>query len=306
MQFIKKEFPNPVLGEGQEDYKKGNTFHLIIDQARIKQTRSEIQIPCQYNLVCPGLETYIAHGDACTFLQITCTSTNYSSIRILRPEEKDAVISIPTADISREVKFTALIVAARNIENFFCKEFNPDYFGSSTFKLRKGDILAYDELLLPIDDTELDKPISSIFDVCKNNELSEDDSDIVPDFYSDKIKINLNPKLFDAYHMIATQNRGQFDRLASAVIVFPVLVEAITFIQNDLMEDDLIRNYRWYGAIIQKSKTLGIKIEERDLSAVSIASLLLKHIASDSLINFCDFINRELNSGEIMEEGQGD
>lgn len=61
------------------------------------------------------------------------------------------------------------------------------YFGSATFEIRKGDILATeDSKSIYVDDTELEKPISSIFSI---TEHEGQEYDIQPNMYGEKIEI---------------------------------------------------------------------------------------------------------------------
>ena len=92
-------------------------------------------------------------------------------------------------------------------DNFCLTEHNNDLFGTAYFEIRKADILAMaKKIVIPLDASELEGPVVSIFNISKNPGLNVS---IRPDFddESGKINIYLNPKVYDTYSIDILRNR---------------------------------------------------------------------------------------------------
>lgn len=302
MKAIKDEFPNPVLATGRDDYIESCRFYTTFDENEIIVDSDNISITMEYVLECNGLRKRISDGDAVVVVTVKSSAASYSKLFRFKSDETKIVIKIPKFSVVNKMDITGAIVAARNIDQFSCEgEFNELYFGASTFEIRKGDILATENSRsVYVDDSELEKPISSIFDISRND---EQETDIVPIFYDQKIEISLKKELFDLYYKFKDFNNGVLRRYAAGIIVYPVLVEAITIIigyyqnvQNG--DDEDLSEKRWFRAIEHKSANLGINIQDYDESSTTLADKLLGGVALDALKSFKDTLESEVNSGE--------
>lgn len=302
MKAIKDEFPNPVLATGRDDYIESCRFYTTFDENEIIVDSDNISITMEYVLECNGLRKRISDGDAVVVVTVKSSAASYSKLFRFKSDETKIVIKIPKFSVVNKMDITGAIVAARNIDQFSCEgEFNELYFGTSTFEIRKGDILATENSRsVYVDDSELEKPISSIFDISRND---EQETDIVPIFYDQKIEISLKKELFDLYYKFKDFNNGVLRRYAAGIIVYPVLVEAITIIigyyqnvQNG--DDEDLSEKRWFRAIEHKSANLGINIQDYDESSTTLADKLLGGVALDALKSFKDTLDSEVNSGE--------
>lgn len=274
MKAIKDEFPNPVLATGRDDYIESCRFYTTFDENEIIVDLDNISITMEYVLECNGLRKRISDGDAVVVVTVKSSAASYSKLFRFKSDETKIVIKIPKFSVVNKMDITGAIVAARNIDQFSCEgEFNELYFGVSTFEIRKGDILATENSRsVYVDDSELEKPISSIFDISRND---EQETDIVPIFYDQKIEISLKKELFDLYYKFKDFNNGVLRRYAAGIIVYPVLVEAITIIigyyqnvQNG--DDEDLSEKRWFRAIEHKSANLGINIQDYDESSTTL------------------------------------
>lgn len=113
----------------------------------------------------------------------------------------------------------------------------------------------------------------------------------------------MKKELFDLYYKFKDFNNGVLRRYAAGIIVYPVLVEAITIIigyyqnvQNG--DDEDLSEKRWFRAIEHKSANLGINIQDYDESSTTLADKLLGGVALDALKSFKDTLDSEVNSGE--------
>lgn len=217
-------------------------------------------------------------------------------------------ISVPKFSVVTKMDIVGSVIAAHNIDKFRCDgEFNDLYFGIATFEIRKGDILATeDSRSIYVDDTELEKPISSIFEISRHD---DQESDVVPNFEDEKIQIFLKNELYDLYYKFKDFNNGVLRRYAAGVIVYPVLVEAVGYVishyQNGGESDDGIgySSKRWFRAIDHKADAKGIDLRSYEGYPTTLANDMLGDIALDALKSFKDTLDSEMNSGETQMIG---
>lgn len=300
MDSIRIEFPNPVLAAGRDDYIDSCSFYTTFDEAAIEVTSDDIVIPISYQLCCRGLRELIDSDKATVIVTVKSSAASYSRIFTFGNAGTDMVIRIPKYQVVRRIELTGSIVAKTAIKSFKCDgEFNALYFENQTFEIRKGDILAIeDSRIIYVDDSELERPISSIFTI--NNVPNQDDQ-IIPYFEGDKIEINLCTQLFDLYYDFKDFNNGSLRRYVTSVIVYPVLIEAISRICSALQTGDTAqRDLRWFRAIELKASKFGISMESYEDSYSTLANKLLGEITLDALQGFKDTLDSEMNSGETQ------
>ena len=302
MKAIKDEFPNPVLAAGRDDYIESCRFYTIFDENKITVDSDNITIPMEYVLECTGLTQRIIDGDAAVVVSVKSSAASYSKLFKFETGNTKLLVEVPKFAVVNKMDITGSIVAAHNMDRFCCEgEWNELYFGSSTFEIRKGDILATeDSRSVYVDDSELEKPLSSIFDISRK---STQESDIVPSFYEDKIEISLKQELYDLYYEFKDFNNGALRRYATGIIVYPVLVEAVTYIigyyqNNDVGDSSDYSEKRWFRTIENKADKLGINLQSCDEPSTTVADKLLGGIALDALKSFKDTLDNEMNSGE--------
>ena len=308
MKAVKDEFPNPVLAEGRDDYIAGCSFRTVLDENEITVDTENITIPMKYSLICNGLQKLIDSGDAVVVISIKSSATSYSELFIFSPKSTEIKISVPKFSVVSKMNIAASVIAARDIKGFYCSgEFNELYFDGTTFEIRKGDILATEDIRsVYVDATELEKQISSIFDISRHE---DQESDVIPNFEDEKIRIFLKNELYDLYYKFKDFNNGILRRYATAVIVYPVLVEAIGYVishyQNGVEPNDGTgySAKRWFRAIYHKADTKGIDLSSYEGYPTSLANDMLGDIALDALKSFKDTLDSEMNSGETQMIG---
>lgn len=308
MKSVKNEFPNPVLAIGRDDYIDFCRFYTTFEDSNIIVDSNNITIPMKYVLECNGLSNMVNSGDAVATVTVKSSGASYSKLFRFAADSKELTISIPKFSVVNRIDLTGAIIASRNIDAFCCEgEFNELYFGSSTFEIRKGDILATeDSRTIFVDDTELEKPISSIFDISRND---DQDSELIPNFYGEKIEIFLKSDLYELYYKFKDFNNGSLRRYAAGIIVYPVLVEAIAYVishyQNEGESGDAasFSEKRWFRAIDHKADAKGIDLRTYDGYPSTLANDILGDIALDALKSFKNTLDSEMNSGETQMIG---
>ena len=118
----------------------------------------------------------------------------------------------------------------------------------------------------------------------------------------------LRQDLCSLYHEFAVDNNCMLDRYATAAVVLPVLVEAVSKVcgeQNP--DDDMIEERRWYRAIQKKIETLtGCDATDYQDSPVTLANKLLGEINLNALKQFKETISSELDNGQMEIIGGAD
>lgn len=305
MKSIKQEFPNPVLATDNNDYIDSCYFYTTFEESDIVVDSDNIVIPIKYSLSCNGIQKLVDEENAIVVVSIKSSAASFSKLYIFKQNETSMEIKIPKYSVAKRMELEGSVIANNRIEKFECPgEFNDLFFQSATFEIRKGDILAIEtSRTIYVDDTELEKPISSIFSISRRqNEFD----DVEPDFYGEKIEIFLNEKLYNLYYKFKDFNNGSLRRYATGIIVYPVLVEAITMICGYYQSDDDnsdINKKRWFRAIEHKAEKLNIDMSKYQDSYVSLANKLLGEIALDALQSFMDTLDSEMNSGETLAIG---
>lgn len=303
------EFPNPVLSSERDDYVEGCKFDILFEETDIKVTDEYIEIPTRCELLCEGLTKYIQEGKAQIIVLIRSSSAFYRKVFIYKGNERTKTIQIPKYSVKRSIEICGYIVAECLINDYCCKgEFNDLYFKNMLFPVKKGDILAKGETrVIPIDDSELEKPITSIFKIDKDMTAT---TDIVADFDTDeKIVIKLSLPLNQLYWDMKDFNNGSLRRYLTGIIVYPVLVEALSRMVDTYREvGSDYSEKRWFRTIERKAKSLGIDYEtEHDLySYADLASRMLGDIAIDGLKSVRDTLEEAANSGEYINTGGAD
>lgn len=312
MKSIKNEFPNPVLAAGRDDYIESCYFYSAFEDGDVSVGKENITITIQYALKCNGLEKMITEGDAAVVIIVRSSAASYSRIFQFPVGTTELTIDIPKYKVVNKIEITASVIAAHNLEKFCCPgEFNDLYFRGNTFEIRKGDTLATEDThIIYVDDSELEKPISSIFSITEGDSIR---SDILPDFTDQKITIYLKKDLYDLYYKFKDFNNGVLRRYATGIIVYPVLVEAITYImghylaqEGDAAEGEDYSGRRWFRAIEKKVSDLGIDLSHYDEPCTTLANRLLGGISIDALGSLKVTLENEMDSGELQNIGGAD
>ncbi len=289
MKSVKNEFPNPVLAAGRDDYIESCSFGTTFDPDEIKVDADYIIVPIDYSLVCDGLQKLVASGDAVVVVNVRSSAASYSALFRFEKDTTSMMVQIPKYDVIRRIEISGSVIAANAISNFHCPgEFDELYFGYQTFDLRRGDpIDCEDSRIIYIDDTELEKPITSIFEISLAQDQDSDDIDTV--FEGDKITIILKQDLFNIYNEFKDYNNGSLRRYVTAVIVYPVLIEALHKIQLyhwETEKDDSMAGRRWFRAIELKTEKLNVDWEKGVDSITSLADKILGNITLDAHKSF--------------------
>lgn len=289
------EYPHPVLNEYSADY-PGCTF--AIDVRSHADNGPEIVIELECNISCDGLVQAIASGDAKAILRLTCYRTSLRETYDLNPSGS-SVIRIAKKNVADSVDLQAMIVAARELNKFRLPEFNPDYFRSMEFHIRKGDVLANEPGVKIRLNTMLEKNMAGIVQV--RGSLNAADMNVHfaevteerPDL-TDYIVITLPDMDYRNYATMMTKKhlKNGVERFVQASVILPAITEAVGKLRTEETtvgdDGDTVSHFRgtvWADSIYAALETYGIDLSETRMSDCEIANKLLGNVASDSISN---------------------
>lgn len=274
-------FPNPVLINNNMDY-NDSTFDVILENSSIDNDLLKLNF--KYEIECNSLVEFIKEEKAKVIIKIQSVGTPYREIFEFG-DKKELLVSINKNNLAKKISIEGYIIASDNIKNFHPAELNELFFKSQIFNIRKGDILAlHPGYSLPLDSSELEGPVASIFQIIKNEELKES-VDVILDTDTEKINIHLNTMTYESYMKIRSQK--VLDKYLAAAIVLPALTEALFYIASDEQNPDKPSDYenkRWYRQIKNKITEKNLSFDGKSIT--SVASSLLGEIVSTALTDF--------------------
>ena len=301
------DYPNPVLSIERDDYNENCAFDVSFNEEDITVDENNILIPTTCELKCEGLSNLITQGKAAVVVLVSSSAAFYRRAFEFDATTLSATIEIPKFDVRKSIDFCGYILAKEDIKEFRCDgEFNDLYFKNMSFYVKKADVLAQGQTrVIPIDDTELEKPISSIFSIRRNTH-SESQIEAFFDDPDEKIVVYLSEKLNQLYYEMKDFNNGVMHKYLNGIIAYPVLVEAIAKICDYYRECGAdYSEKRWFKVVEHKLKGLNVDLSTDfdNYSYTELADQLLGGISYEGLLSVKDTINDEANGGEYVNTG---
>ncbi len=204
-----KTFPYPVLRPYSDDYVDAE-FQAL---AEFTIGDTGIKVSCSYRTSSVELHQQIALGAAKYVSIISCRETYFREVLMTNEETLEATLD---ADSLRgEVEIDAYIVAIKEIKNYGSPDINPE-FEKKRFNFLPGEVLAQDETQAIYVERDLFKPISSVFDLVKNDALAGGEWRV--SLEQDHVQIQVSPNL-----------KESIDNSRSSTVCKSVLVNSLYF-----------------------------------------------------------------------------
>lgn len=299
MKNIKSEYPIPVLLEENDDYLPECKFDAIVENKEVDS--DHIKLLVKIDLQCNGLKEMIENGDAKISIFANSEALFFGKSYDLNGYQETYELKIPKFNVKKQVVITGYIISTIKKDRFYLNELNHEYFNEKdvSLKLNPGDILAKgNSWQIAVDDTELEKPFSSIFSI---NKL-KDNRGFTVSYDEDKINIWLEEEIYKFYFRLKDHNNGKLRDFITGLIFFPVVSEAVKIILDKKEEDQEYSDKFWYKAISKKIEKVlleqGKNIEEYEDSTVELANKLLGDIVKKALNNVYSTIKDEVEIEE--------
>lgn len=288
------EYPHPVLTEYMNDFPECS---FSIEITSHGDNGKDLELEIQSSLICPGILDMITKGIAKICVRIYCHRTIYRTVKDLSIE-KSTIITIPKKLVSEALELQGLIVATQNVDNYNLNEFNNEYFGGLTFKLRKGAIIANEPGLKIKLNSIYEKNVSGIVQVTGSSTISEmkvhySSTEETDPALSNYIVITLPNNEYKTYVKLRTKKhlKNDIDRFLQSAIILPAITEAISLLRREeeieLTEDD--PHYKgtiWADSIIHALAKLGVEeLATSPRTNYELANMLLGNVVNDSINN---------------------
>lgn len=244
-----KAFPYPVLRPENDDYKD------CAFQATVEFTvgKDNIKVNITYALSSNEILNEIEKGSATFTSIIACRDTYYRSVLSSRDKECESTFDIH--QLRGEVKVDPYVFVKKNILEFKSADINPE-FGSGPFKFFVGDVMAQDEPQIFYIDRDLFKPITSVFDLVKKDDLTDGEWTI--GFEEDHVHIEVGPAMKKAIDDARNTHSNRVVLLNS--LYFAAVMQAV----QKLKEAPLYREKKWGEIICRQAHNKGYDLMSND------------------------------------------
>lgn len=288
------EYPHPVLNEYTNDF-LGCDFSIeVISHG---DTGDSIALEISASLNCDGLTHLISEKYAKIVLRVTCFRTSFRTVYDLSLNNP-TVVTIPKKYITDVLDMQAMIVTIKDMDNYTLAEFNSNYFGSSIFILRKGDVLANEPGIKIKLNTVLEKNMSGIVQVSRDPNLTEmkvhfasiEETDPA---LSDYIVITLPTVEYDNWAKLRTKKhlKNGVERFLQSAVILPAITEAIGILRREELiehetDDPNYKGTVWADSIMAALHNMQIdELATCNQSDYVLANKLLGNVTSDSINN---------------------
>ena len=241
-------YTHPVLADGRDDYK---TCTFAVERNFFVDAGDNLVMDVKLSTDCAEIQTLIRFGKAKYLLHAECPSTLYRETfgRIV----ENFSCTIPLNRVKAKLNCVAFVVAAADIKNFSCADWNADFDGL-TFDLPKGSVLAYENLpTLKIDeDPNRFKNPASIFTVTKR--AGDKSKPFAVNMNDDRINISLNEADYDLYCKYRADRNAQ--PILNALTILPTLVYVFEVLRGDGFSN--YGEFGWFNALANNFAKRGV------------------------------------------------
>ena len=265
-----KAFPHPVLrpaGREQDADYPGHDIQTVLDVESVPDD-ALIQVSVDFMLRQSDLINLIDDGFANYGCLVWCQSTLYRDLVLSRAPSFSREYRFGT--LSDIVELRPLIVAVKDISGFTCDSWHPE-FGRRKFDIVAGSVLAQDVTMQFPATQEFLKPVTSVFDVVADPDISHGSFDVA---FANRIQILMNAKDRDTFLAARMNSNHRGDILAG--IMMPVVLTALIELTN--MEPLERQHDEWGRAFEFALGRINIDVDDivaNRISSVTVAQRLL-------------------------------
>ena len=246
-----KTFPHPVLRENADDYTRRQ-----FQATRHFKIREDIPVlSFHFTINEEAINNLLKKEKAIYFLEIYCLATFVR--HVFQTEKNSGEFALNKGDLYRQVEVNAFVICTKCVENYSSLNFNKEFGESPSFNLNPGDVLATTDTVFYDWDTEVVKPLTSVFDIVANDNITRSMYEV--DTSGDKINIQMHSK--DKERFDQMRHSSENKRLA-LFAYFPLVVEILRQMHDAKSDSD--KDTKWYRSIEYKIGELGKNLESSD------------------------------------------
>ena len=254
MRIGSRLFPYPVLNNDLL-YSKYKTSSISLEYDDSTSDEYYVLNNLQLTLKNDYLEGLVKAGKAKAVCVVECVPAMFRKMYEVTPNQKQT-INIPITMVFGKVSVSAYVVAAEDIPDFRSDDF-ADAYGTHTFEIEKGDILAADDGFTNKVDFNADDDLlkSSIFLVVKDEHITDGIANV--DMLDSHIEISLPEKAWNYYDK--TKRMREFQNTFFAVLAIPALTQCLMKLQKKAVDtqdsvEQLCIDYSWFNSFVEAYK----------------------------------------------------
>ncbi len=273
MRFKDRNFPYPVLDPAGRDV-AGSAFQTTYTPVA---TKTALTIDVSFSLHNETLLELIAQKRAVYVLHSDCNATFYR--KAITSHEPEIRLAVSMTDIKRELGLSFFICATEAIDDYTIAGM-ADYYGDTTFRISKGDVLAYAEpLTYQIFDKDSLKKIASIM-LVREGEAEV----IIPNisYEQEKIVLTLPQEQYTRFGKYKSHPLVGAAMLTA--VVLPVLVDAIQKVLDaeEREEEPEYSTRLWYRVL--RHRTTELRSKDADLdNAYSLVHAIMAGVSEKAM-----------------------
>lgn len=248
-----RAFPYPVLRPDVDDYTDGE-IQATVD-IKPFATGLNIKAEVHFALSVPEISELIAKGKAKYAVVFECRDTYFRHAEL--SESPIFEVSFESGTLRGEVQIKPYVVSISDIKGFSCSLINPE-FGAGPFSFVQGSVLAVDRPQSVFIDRDVFSPISSVFDIVQDPNLTGHEWHVK--FSNDKVQIVVSPELKGSID--EARNKKENKAILLNSIYFATVMQCISNLRRN--EEGEYDSNRWARVILQKCHNLGLDIAQHD------------------------------------------
>jgi len=256
-----KTFPYPVLRPYSDDYIEGE-FQATVD---FSSNEGVVTLDMSYQASSPELIEEIRLGCAKFISIVSCRETYFREV--VSTDQTNIVKKFDVGNLRGEVKVDSYIIAVKKILAFKSSDINPE-FGRDSWQFTHGDVLAQDDTAVFYIDRDLFKPVTSVFDLVKNDAHFGGEWTINLD--NDHIEISLSNSMKESIDN--ARNNASMKYVLLNSIYFTAAVHAIQRLKEN---DGDYEEKKWGRVFYRQIHNSGLDIISTD--AYILAQKLMKY-----------------------------
>jgi len=256
-----KAFPYPVLRPESDDYADAE-FQTTVEPSVGK---GKVKIVITYAISSLEIADEIKKGFAEYISIIACRETYFR--KVVASHKRKTEVDFDIGELRGEIKIDSYVVVKKSIKSFVSLDINSE-FGPGPFNFSVGDILAQDEPQIFYIDRDLFKPIDSVFDLVKKDELRDGYWTI--SFAEHHVQIEVSKNLKESIDEARNNSKNRVILLNS--IFFAAVMQAVQKLKDDKDQYD---DRKWAEVVLKQAHNKGCDIYNEDAS--SIAQKLLQN-----------------------------
>jgi len=259
-----KAFPYPVLRPDNDDYTESEfqatAFFSMNDSKRVL-------LEIIYAISSPEIAGHISGGNAEFVSIISCRDTYFRSV--ISDSKKEQQAEFDAGLLRGEVRIEPYVVVRKEIADFKSPDINAE-FGTGPFKYCVGDVLAQDEPQIFYIDRDYFKPVTSVFDLVKKDNLSGHEWNLA--FDQDHVQIEVSANMKEKIDNARNSQSNKVILLNS--IYFAAVMQAVQKLK-DSEDSGEFEMYKWANVIKSQIHNNGWDLSSTD--AYLLTERLLKY-----------------------------